>query len=73
MLVPPSLEMLDRATEACLERGRGRAVVLADLWDVDTMSGCAACRLRRIAHLRDMNRTGRVGRRVTCSHGSPQY
>jgi hypothetical protein len=64
VLVPPSVEMLDRAMEACLELGRG--VVLADLWDVETMRACPACRPQRMVHLRDMNRTGRVGSRVTC-------
>jgi radical SAM enzyme (TIGR01210 family) len=64
VLVPPSLELLDQAMEACL--GLGRGVVLADLWDAETMRGCDGCRQRRIAHLRDMNRTGQAGARVSC-------
>ena len=70
MLVPPSLEMLDQAMERCL--GLGHGVVLADLWDAEAMQGCSACRQRRIAHLRDMNRSGRVGSRVTCDRCGAQ-
>jgi hypothetical protein len=69
MLVPPSLEELDRAMERCL--GLGRGVVLADLWDVERLQGCRACRSRRIAHLRDMNRCGRVGSHVACDRCGP--
>jgi hypothetical protein len=64
MLVPPSLQTFELAMEACLRLERG--LVLADLWDVETMRGCRACRTQRIAHLRDMNRTGRVGTHVVC-------
>jgi hypothetical protein len=70
VLVPPSLEMFDQAMEQCL--GLGRGVVLADLWDAEAMKGCMECRGRRIAHLRDMNRSGRVGARVTCRRCGPQ-
>jgi radical SAM enzyme (TIGR01210 family) len=70
MLVPPSLEMLDQAMEQCL--GLGRGVVLADLWDAEAMQGCSVCRPDRIAHLRDMNRSGRVGARVTCDRCGAQ-
>jgi radical SAM enzyme (TIGR01210 family) len=70
VLIPPSLETFDRAMEACL--GLGRGVVLADLWDVEAMQACVGCRLDRIAHLRDMNRSGQVGARVTCSRCGPQ-
>jgi hypothetical protein len=64
VLVPPSLEMFDRAMGECL--GLGRGVVLADLWNAEAMTGCSECRRDRIAHLRDMNRSGRVGSRVIC-------
>jgi archaeosine synthase beta-subunit len=64
-LTLPTLEALDRALEECLALGRG--TILADLWDADTMRACEACRPRRLAHLRDMNRTGRVGERVQCN------
>jgi len=70
MLVPPSLEMFDQAMEQCL--GLGRGVVLADLWDAEAMQGCGACRRHRIAHLCDMNRSGRVGSRVTCDRCGAQ-
>ena len=69
-LTPPSLEMFDQAMEQCL--GLGRGVVLADLWDAEAMTGCIGCRKRRIAHLRDMNRSGLFGSRVTCDQCGPQ-
>jgi radical SAM enzyme (TIGR01210 family) len=68
-LVPPSLAMLERAMERCLAPGRG--VVLADLWDVERLRGCDACRDRRLARLRSMNRTGRAGARVACDRCEP--
>lgn len=64
MLALPTLQMLDLAMEQCLAVGRG--VVLADLWDIETMRSCEACRVHRIEHLRDMNRTGVAGKRVRC-------
>jgi len=63
-LALPTVEMLDRAMEQCVAVGRG--VVLADLWDVEAMRACEACRPRRIEHLRTMNRTGTVAERVQC-------
>ena len=66
LFVPPSLEMFERAMEECL--GLGRGVVLADLWDMELIPQCVACGPRRIAHLREMNRTGRVDVRVACRH-----
>jgi radical SAM enzyme (TIGR01210 family) len=70
VLEPPSLETFDQAMEECL--GLGRGVVLADLWDVERMTGCVACRRQRVAHLHEMNRSGRVGSRVTCSRCGPR-
>ena len=67
---PPSLEMFEWAMEECLALDRG--VVLADLWDAGTMNGCAACGGRRIARLREMNRTGRAGSRVACGQCGPR-
>jgi radical SAM enzyme (TIGR01210 family) len=68
-LVPPSLRTFDLAVEACLRLNRG--LVLADLWDVETLRGCSACRTQRITHLRQMNRTGRVGTYVVCDQCAP--
>ena len=69
LLVPPSLETFERAMEECL--GLGRDVVLADLWDVEAMPQCVACGPRRIAHLREMHRTGQAGPRVRCNRCGP--
>jgi radical SAM enzyme (TIGR01210 family) len=68
-LVPPSLGTFALAVEECLRLNRG--LVLADLWDVETMRGCSRCRTRRIAHLRDMNRTGRIGTHPVCDQCAP--
>jgi hypothetical protein len=70
LLHPPTVEVFDRAMEECLALGRG--VVLADLWDVEAMRGCDTCRGRRIARLREMNRSGRVGSPVRCERCGPR-
>ena len=61
---PPTLEMFDEAMASSLALGGG--VVLADLWDLEKMLGCANCRQARIEHLREMNRTGAPGVPVEC-------
>lgn len=70
VLMPPPLELLDQAMEECLALGRG--VVLADLWDAESMKGCSVCRQQRIAHLRAMNRSGQLGSRVSCDRCRPR-
>jgi radical SAM enzyme (TIGR01210 family) len=69
-LVLPTVEMLEHAMERCLDLGRG--VVLADLWDAGAMRGCDACRDRRLARLRAMNRSGRAGGGVDCDRCGPR-
>ena len=49
---PPTLVQLETALERCLSLG---AVVTADLWDVERLPACEACREQRLAHLRSMN------------------
>lgn len=61
---PPSLDGLERATEAAL--GLGRGVVLADLWDAAALAGCGLCRAPRIERLAHMNATGRAGPPLPC-------
>ena len=51
--VPPTLAQLEFALELC-SRLRG-TVVTADLWDVERLPACEACRSQRVAHLRFMN------------------
>ena len=48
----PTLVQLETALERCLSLG---AVVTADLWDVERLAACEACRERRVARLRLMN------------------
>ena len=49
---PPTLVQLETALGRCLSLG---AVVTADLWDVDRLPACEACREQRVARLRLMN------------------
>jgi len=60
----PTLSQLEAALDACLDSDR--AVVSADLWDVDRLPGCAHCRKERIARLRRTNLSGVAERRITC-------
>ena len=66
---PPTLEMLEQVMMGSLAVTEG--IVLADLWDVETMRGCDECRGHRIANLRQINRTGLAGPSVHCGHCSP--
>ncbi len=61
---PPSLEMLEEVLVRTVET-QDRAI-LADLWDADSLAACPDCRDDRLAHLRAMNRTGRIGVVVDC-------
>jgi archaeosine synthase beta-subunit len=49
---PPTLVQLETALVRCLSLG---AVVTADLWDVDRLPACEACREQRVSRLRLMN------------------
>ncbi|HMJ59176.1 MAG TPA: hypothetical protein VK467_08570 [Gemmatimonadales bacterium] len=64
---PPSLRQLETALDHCIGLGEGRAVVAADLWDVDRLPACAECGPHRVERLRRMNLTGRSEPPVTCS------
>lgn len=63
---PPTLEAFELAVEKSLVRQAGRGVVLADLWDVEALASCPACRSARIDRLQRMNRTGGVVAPVRC-------
>jgi len=64
-LMPPTLAQLEAALDAGL--ANGPAIVTADLWDVDRLPGCDACRASRVARLARMNLTGTSEPRVPCS------
>lgn len=63
--VPPTLAELETALERCL--ALAPAVVTADLWDIDRLAGCQACRTERIARLGRMNLIGSLEPPVRCS------
>lgn len=65
---PPTLEMLERALAGSLALAGG--VVLADLWDVESVRSCDRCREGRIGHLQEMNRTGLAGEVEHCARCS---
>ncbi|HET9384530.1 MAG TPA: hypothetical protein VFO67_05240 [Gemmatimonadales bacterium] len=51
--VPPTLAQLERALDQC--SSINSCVVTADLWDVDRLVACEACREQRLSRLRIMN------------------
>ena len=61
---PPALRTLEAAFEHGIPLKKGR--VFADLWDVEKLAGCQACRERRIARLRAMNLEQRILAAVAC-------
>ncbi len=63
--VPPTLAQLETVVERCL--ALSSAVVSADLWDVERLPACDACRSERVARLRQMNLSGRAQPAVSCS------
>ena len=64
--VPPALTQLEGALERCLAVGGG-SVVTADLWDVERLPACAACRAERVARLERLNLTGIPEPPIRCS------
>ena len=61
---PPTLGELEEALDRCI--ALGRTVVTADLWDVERLAGCEACRSRRVERLGRMNVTGAAESRIEC-------
>lgn len=66
---PPTLSQLEAALDQCIAHGRGpgTTVFTADLWDVNQLPACEACRPTRVERLRQMNITGKAQQRVTCT------
>jgi radical SAM enzyme (TIGR01210 family) len=62
---PPTLAELEDALDRCLELTS--AVVTADLWDVERLATCNACKEPRIERLRRINVTGRPEMRIACT------
>lgn len=63
--VPPTLAELEMALECCLRNTP--IVVTADLWDVNRLPACSACRADRVARIGRMNLTGRLEPKVSCA------
>ena len=62
--VPPTLAQLEDALDRCL--AFRSAAITADLWDIDRLATCDACRGARAARLGRINLTGCAEPRVTC-------
>lgn len=62
---PPTLAQLETALAHCLELGP--AAVAADLWEVERLPACGACRAARVERLRRGNATGELGAPVACT------
>ena len=61
---PPTLLQLEESLELSLQFTK--AVVTADLWDVDRLPACEHCRAERVERLRRANVSGRAESRVSC-------
>ena len=61
---PPTLLQLEESLDLSLQFTK--AVVTADLWDVDRLSACEHCRAERVERLRRVNVSGRAESRVSC-------
>lgn len=61
---PPSIEDLELALNECARYPN--AAVTGDLWDLDRITGCGACRERRTSRLRRLNLSGVVEGDVEC-------
>jgi hypothetical protein len=62
---PPTLSQLEEALDRCLPLTG--TVVTADLWDVQRLPACEACRVARTERLARLNGGGRAEARVTCA------
>ena len=60
----PTLDQIETALDACAHLSP--AVVTVDLWDIDRLPACHACRSRRIERLRRINLTGAPEPVVKC-------
>ena len=60
----PTLAQLEAALEGSM--AFAPSIVTADLWDVERLSACSACREKRVHRLRRMNLTGAAEPRVDC-------
>ena len=62
---PPSLVQLEEVLDRCV--ALGDTVVTADLWDIERLATCEACRVDRTERLARINLTGRGEPRIWCA------
>lgn len=62
----PTLAQLESALDQCMWNSAGATVFTADLWDVDRLAGCEACRAQRVERLRQLNATGQPQPTISC-------
>jgi len=60
----PTIRQLEEALDGALRLNQG--VVLADLWDVESLAGCITCRRARIERMEQLNRVGGGEAPVAC-------
>ena len=65
LFAPPTLRELESALDRCV--GWTDTVVTVDLWDVERLEACPACREQRVERLRRLNMTGCAEPPVQCS------
>ena len=60
----PTLAQLEAALDRCLTYAP--TVITADLWDIERLASCAACRSTRVERLTRINLTGHVEAVISC-------
>ena len=65
LYTPPTLHQLEQALDCCVEIRE--AAVTVDLWDVERLASCPACREQRVARLRRMNLSGSAELPIACA------
>jgi radical SAM enzyme (TIGR01210 family) len=64
---PPAIADLEAAAAVAMRRAHGRAIVLADLWDLDAFVSCRTCLASRRDRLLRLALDQRVPEPVTCA------
>ncbi len=65
LFTPPTLRELESSLDRCV--GWKETVVTVDLWDVERLDACPACRDQRVERLRRLNVTGAAEPPVHCT------
>jgi hypothetical protein len=62
---PPTLDQLEQSLDLALDHPQ--TAVTVDMWDVDRLARCAACRDRRVERLRRINLSGNRESTIACA------